>query len=87
MFDKEYEYIMTKKEIMVEGERYIVYGVKVSGHQKIALCDDISTDKNKVQKFIDNIRRSKIPPEQLHDVVEDFIFEQDCDYVILQKDY
>ncbi len=78
---------MTNKKLVSEHRTYIVYGVTVSGHGKFAIEDDISTDIDKVREFIDNIKRNKIEPMFLHDVVEDFVFGQDCDYVIVQKDY
>lgn len=85
--EKGYNYIMTEKKITVENKEYIVYGVKVSGHQKFAIEDDISVNAEKVKEFIKNIKMSKITPEHLHDIVEDYIFAQDLDYIIVQKDY
>lgn len=46
-----------------------VYGVKYGDLQ----IDDISADKDKVEKFIDDINKYQLFPIHLCDVVEDFV--------------
>lgn len=46
-----------------------VYGIKYGNLQ----IDDISTDKDKVEKFIDDINKYQLSPIHLCDVVEDFV--------------
>lgn len=46
-----------------------VYGVKYGDLQ----IDDISADKDKVEKFIDDINKYQLSPIHLCDVVEDFV--------------
>lgn len=46
-----------------------VYGVKYGDLQ----IDDISADKDKVEKFVDDINKYQLSPIHLCDVVEDFM--------------
>lgn len=46
-----------------------VYGVKYRDLQ----IDDISADKDKVEKFIDDINKYQLSPIHLGDVVVDFV--------------
>lgn len=46
-----------------------VYGVKYGDLQ----IDDISADKDKVEKFVDDINKHQLSPIHLGDVVEDFV--------------
>ena len=83
---KGFECVMPQKNIVADGQNYIVYGVKVSNLGAVAVEDDVSLNKKAVTDLIKDIKRLKIEPEFLHDVVEDFVFGEDCDYVIVQKD-
>lgn len=77
---------MTQKNVVDDGKSFIVYGVKVSNLGVVAIEDDVSLNKDAVLDLVKNIKRLKIEPEFLHDVVEDFVFGENCDYVIVQKD-
>lgn len=46
-----------------------VYGVKYGDLQ----IDDISTDKGRVKKFVDDINKYQLSPIHLGDVVDDFV--------------
>lgn len=46
-----------------------VYGVKYGDLQ----IDDISTDKGRVKKFVDDINKYQLSPIHLGDVVVDFV--------------
>lgn len=46
-----------------------VYGVKYGDLQ----IDDISADKDRVKKFIDDINKYQLSPIHLGDVVDDFV--------------
>ena len=46
-----------------------VYGVKYGDLQ----IDDISADKDKVRKFVNDINNYQLSPIHLGDVVEDFV--------------
>ena len=46
-----------------------VYGVKYGNLQ----INDISADKDKVEKFVDNINKYQLSPIHLGDVIEDFV--------------
>ncbi len=46
-----------------------VYGVKYGDLQ----VNDISADKDKVEKFVDDINKYQLSPIHLGDVVDDFI--------------
>ena len=46
-----------------------VYGVKYGDLQ----IDDISADKDRVKKFVDDINKYQLSPIHLHDFVEDFV--------------
>lgn len=46
-----------------------VYGVKYEDLQ----IDDISTDKGRVKKFVDDINKYQLSPIHLGDVVVDFV--------------
>ena len=46
-----------------------VYGVKYGDLQ----IDDISADKDKVEKFVDEINKYQLSPIHLGDVIEDFV--------------
>lgn len=46
-----------------------VYGVKYGDLQ----IDDISADKDKVEKFVDDINKYQLSPIHLGDVVDDFV--------------
>lgn len=46
-----------------------VYGIKYGNLQ----IDDISADKDKVEKFVDDINKYQLSPIHLGDVVEDFV--------------
>ena len=46
-----------------------VYGVKYGDLQ----IDDISADKDRVKKFVDNINKYQLSPIHLGDVVADFV--------------
>ena len=46
-----------------------VYGVKYGDLQ----IDDISTDKDRVKKFVDDINKYQLSPIHLGDVVVDFV--------------
>jgi hypothetical protein len=46
-----------------------VYGVKYGDLQ----IDDISADKDKVRKFVNDINKYQLSPIHLGDVVEDFV--------------
>lgn len=46
-----------------------VYGIKYGDLQ----IDDISADKDKVEKFVDDINKYQLSPIHLDDVVADFV--------------
>lgn len=46
-----------------------VYGIKYGNLQ----IDDISADKDKVEKFVDDINKYQLSPIHLGDVVVDFV--------------
>lgn len=46
-----------------------VYGIKYGNLQ----IDDISADKDKVEKFIDDINKYQLSPIHLDDAVDDFV--------------
>lgn len=46
-----------------------VYGVKYGNLQ----INDISADKDKVEKFVDDINKYQLSPIHLGDVVDDFV--------------
>lgn len=46
-----------------------VYGVKYGDLQ----IDDISADKDRVKKFVDDINKYQLSPIHLGDVIEDFV--------------
>ena len=46
-----------------------VYGVKYGNLQ----IDDISADKDRVKKFVDDINKYQLSPIHLGDVVDDFV--------------
>lgn len=46
-----------------------VYGIKYGNLQ----IDDISTDKDKVRKFVNDINKYQLSPIHLGDVVDDFV--------------
>ena len=46
-----------------------VYGVKYGDLQR----DDISADKDRVEKFVDDINKYQLSPIHLGDVVDDFV--------------
>lgn len=46
-----------------------VYGVKYGDLQ----IDDISADKDRVKKFVDDINKYQLSPIHLGDVVDDFV--------------
>lgn len=46
-----------------------VYGIKYGNLQ----IDDISADKDKVEKFVDDINKYQLSPIHLGDVVADFV--------------
>lgn len=46
-----------------------VYGIKYGNLQ----IDDISTDKGRVKKFVDDINKYQLSPIHLGDVVVDFV--------------
>ena len=46
-----------------------VYGIKYGNLQ----IDDISADKDKVEKFVDDINKYQLSPIHLGDVVNDFV--------------
>ena len=46
-----------------------VYGVKYGDLQ----IDDISADKDRVEKFVDDINKYQLSPIHLGDVVDDFV--------------
>ena len=46
-----------------------VYGVKYGDLQ----IDDISADKDRVEKFVDDINKYQLSPLHLGDVVDDFV--------------
>lgn len=46
-----------------------VYGIKYGNLQ----IDDISADKDKVEKFVDDINKYQLSPIHLGDAVDDFV--------------
>lgn len=46
-----------------------VYGIKYGNLQ----IDDISADKDKVEKFVDDINKYQLSPIHFGDVVDDFV--------------
>lgn len=46
-----------------------VYGIKYGNLQ----IDDISADKDRVKKFVDDINKYQLSPIHLGDVVDDFV--------------
>ena len=60
----------TMYELTEQKKNYIsVYGVKYGDLQ----IDDISTDKGRVKKFVDDINKYQLSPIHLGDVVVDFV--------------
>ena len=62
-------YFLTESKVEVEGKWYTTYGVGFENE----VIDDISTDKESVQKFIDLINFHKLSPVHIYDAIYDFI--------------
>lgn len=65
-------YKLTRKEIISEGERYIVYGISCEATS----IDDVSSDKEKVERLISQFNRFSLSPVHLRDAVEDYLLNQ-----------
>ena len=63
----------------------IVYGIQISADGKSTEIMDISSDKNKIEHLLHKLEMNKIKPEFLHEFVEDFLYEQYCDFVFTRK--
>lgn len=68
-------YELVTSECKTDGaEGAIVYGVKAfRGDDEINVVEDISADEDRVNKLIDILRRTQVPPDQVLYIVEDYI--------------
>lgn len=57
----------------VDNNRYIAYGIKCTENNY--LVSDISTNGNKIDKFVKTLNTQQLDPIHLDDVIEDFLDE------------
>ncbi|MEG1887321.1 MAG: DUF6514 family protein [Oscillospiraceae bacterium] len=68
-----------------ESQGMVVYGVSISDKENVAAVNDISCNKNEMEKLLCKLKRLEVSADFLGDVVEDFLFEHYCDFVIIQN--
>ena len=58
--------------IVVEDEKHITYGISCTDDKKeIARIEDISVNKEEVEKTVEKFNNNKLEPEHFNDAVED----------------
>lgn len=62
-------YCIVDCEVSVDGESYFSYGIKCGE----ITVNDLSTNREKVQQFVDSCNRLKLSPTHIFDAVEDFV--------------
>ncbi len=62
-------YKVISKEIFVEGERHISYGIACDSTE----VSDLSTDKERVERFAEMCNRLELSEVHLFDAAEDFV--------------
>lgn len=75
--DFKLRYSLTETEIVLEGEKHIVYGVEVEKQSLVkvekSVIENITTDKKRVEQIINIIKSNEVTPVHLYDVMENFL--------------
>lgn len=66
-------YIMTSREIEIEGDLVTAYGIRVEGRDGFAQVDDITSDRARADGLFALICRGEVTPMTLRDIVEDWL--------------
>ena len=61
--------------IEVEGKRYTTYGIRIESAEGCAVAEDLSTDRRAVAALRRRMRKGRLSPLHLQDVVEDWLNE------------
>ncbi len=77
---EEHLYILTETSCTVNGVMSTTYGIALAEIQDgqaviIESVPDLSADRERVHKFADMCTKLNLSPEQLSDVVDDFLAE------------
>ena len=68
------KYILTISSVTVEDESYETYGIACIDNDTVTKCfNDVSTDRNAVERTIKMFNENELDPEQLLDAIEDSI--------------
>lgn len=74
-----YELVEERKDIEDYG-LVTVYGIKITekknGYEYSKAISDISANRQKVEGLLEKIKRAKLKPDFLLDIVEDFLVEE-----------
>ncbi len=70
-------YFITKTDIFCEGKKYDTYGIEVvkkslSGIEKSNI-EDVTISQERIVEIIDVVKRNKVAPIHLHDIMENFL--------------
>lgn len=63
-------YFLTESRICVEGRKYTVYGIKYNDE---LFAEDISADKDDVQRLVRQCNEYQLEPIHMFDVIDDFL--------------
>lgn len=63
-------FTIIKTQVTIEGETHDTYGIK----KDIICIEDISTNRNAVQNFIDKLNRNSVSDCHLLELIEDEFF-------------
>lgn len=65
-------YCLTRKNIILEGKEYTVYGIRYSDE---IFAEDVSADIAKVTQLVADFNRYSLEPIHFYDAIEDFLSE------------
>lgn len=69
-------YILIKSICTLEDTEHIIYGIAlVDGSDLIESVNDLSCDKQRVERLVELCTRLELSPEHLPDVIDDFLAE------------
>ena len=79
MYKFRYEYLLTEREYIIDGVSHLGYGIRLVDKSNLTgdgvTYNDISTNKEQVERLVLLCNEFKLCPIHLKDVIEDFLFE------------
>lgn len=67
---------LVKRHVETEEKGIVtVYGISISNKEGSATVHDVTVNKNKIEALCSKLRRLKVKPDLLEEVIEDFLYE------------